>query len=387
MIDSPASARIKAFLSAQAWDAQALDAFLNDWNSYRPEERAAALSSPGARLLSQAIQRQILEERALLGLGENEAARKRLQSIMQFTQEIGLQDPAITDSPNSAADPSESAVDAAASPPAQSVGVTVEELAPGQANTPCTAGHTRPGPAYCRDSLVGNHPGPTLVVISAGKFTMGGSQPDEQPIREVTIAYPFALSTHEITVGDFELFCRETQRVCPPQPWSGTDYPVVNVTWHDAVAYTQWLSAKTGQRYRLPSEAEWEYAARAGTTTAYPFGDTASPADAVFSPGQPLSAPLPKTDRSIQVNAFHLHHMPGNVREWVADAWRAGYPGASADGVAYTTGSQDTAEFKVVRGGAYIDGPGALRSGARYKLPADTADAYTGFRVVRDINW
>lgn len=384
-IDSPASARIEAFLSAQAWDAQTLDAFISDWNSYSSGERFAALSSPSARLLRQAIQRQILEERALLGLGENEAARKRLQRILQFTQEVGLEDPAITASPKSAAGPPESAVAAAAIPPAQAVGATAEGLAPDQANTPCTAGLARPGPAYCRDSLPGNHPGPTLVVIDAGTFTMGGSQPDEQPAREVTIAYPFALSTHEITVGDFELFCRETQRVCPPQPWSGTDYPVVNVTWHDAVAYTQWLSAKTGQRYRLPSEAEWEYAARAGTTTAYPFGDTASPADAVFSPGQPLSAPLPKTDRSIQVNPFYLHHMAGNVREWVADAWRAGYPGAPADGVAYTTGSQDAAELKVVRGGAYIDGPGALRSGARYKLPANTADAYTGFRVLREI--
>ena len=163
----------------------------------------------------------------------------------------------------------------------------------------CKAELARQRKPYCRDIISGAGNGPTLVVIRPGKFTMGGKEPTEQPQHEVTISDPFALSVREITFAEYQQFCEATQQSCPKQPWVGNDYPIVNVSWNDAIAYTTWLSEQTGNSYRLPNEAEWEYAARAGTTSTYPFGDEILITDAVFSDRKQLSAPLPKTDRSI----------------------------------------------------------------------------------------
>jgi len=162
----------------------------------------------------------------------------------------------------------------------------------------------------------------------------------------------------------------------------GKDYPVVNVSWVDVQEYLKWLTEQTGNIYRLPSEAEWEYAARAGTKTTYPFGDEVLITDAVFSDRKQLSSPLPKTDRSINRNKFRLYHMMGNVREWVADNWQDNYSAATNDGSLYENGGQ----LRVVRGGSYNDNADALRSGAREKLTADTKDKFTGFRILQEIS-
>ena len=235
---------------------------------------------------------------------------------------------------------------------------------------------------YCRDVIDGVGNSPTMVVIAGKKFMMGGGKPHEQPTREVDINYPFALSVHEITNGEYKQFCDAAQRKCPQQPWEGKDYPVVNVSWHDAVAYTTWLTEKTGNKHRLPSEAEWEYAARAGTTSQYPFGDEVLITDAVFSDRKLLNSPIPVTDRSINRNKFRLYHMVGNVREWVTDTWHDGYNGAPNDGSAWN----DSGDDRVVRGGSYADNADALRSGARFKLQANVADSYTGFRILQELN-
>ena len=221
-----------------------------------------------------------------------------------------------------------------------------------------------------------------MVVLPAGKFIMGGEAAAEQPSREITIATPFAISVHEVTFNEFEQFCKATGHACPQQPWSGGDYPVVNITWQDAVSYTEWLTDKTGRKYRLPSEAEWEYAARAGTTTTYPSGDEILITDAVFSDRKTLTAPLPKTDRSINRNKFRLYHMLGNVREWIADSWHDDYSDAPGNSDARMTGGTD---LRVVRGGSYRDNATALRSGARDKLALDKADKLTGFRVIQEL--
>ena len=223
--------------------------------------------------------------------------------------------------------------------------------------------------------------GPTMVVIRNGKFTMGGKNSNEQPAHTVTISAPFAMSVHEISFADYENFCESTGSTCPKQPWSGKDYPVVNVTHSDATSYAAWLSNETGQAYRLPSEAEWEYAARAGTKTEYPFGDEILITNAVFSDRKKLSAPLPKSDRSINRNKFRLYHMVGNVREWVSDTWQDSYSGAPGDGSARI--DSGGSEY-VVRGGSYTDSAEALRSGARNK--SSTADNYTGFRVIQELS-
>ena len=202
----------------------------------------------------------------------------------------------------------------------------------------------------------------------------------EQPTHSVSIASHFAMSVHEISFGDYEIFCQSAKSPCPKQPWSGKDYPVVSVTHSEATAYADWLSQKTGQTYRLPSESEWEYAARAGTKTVYPFGDEILITNAVFSDKKKLSAPLPKSDRSINKNKFRLYHMVGNVREWVADTWSEGYSSAPDDGSAHIS----TTDEYVVRGGSYADSSEALRSGARDKL--SSADNYTGFRVLQELS-
>ena len=235
---------------------------------------------------------------------------------------------------------------------------------------------------YCRDIIGGIGNGPTMVIIPPGKFMMGGDRSDEQPRHNVVINHPFAMSVHEITYGEYQLFCKDTNKKCPAQPWAGNDYPVVNVSWQDAVDYTAWLSEKTGQHYRLPSESEWEYAARGGTQTIYPFGDTIDISYAVFSERKTLSSPLPKTDRTINRNKFRLYHIVGNVREWVADTWSGNYKGAPADGSARTDGDKT---MRIARGGSYQDNAEALRSAARQELPADTTDNYTGFRVIQDL--
>jgi formylglycine-generating enzyme required for sulfatase activity len=142
------------------------------------------------------------------------------------------------------------------------------------------------------------------------------------------------------------------------------------------------LTEKTGSKYRLPSEAEWEYAARAGTTTTYPSGDEILITDAVFSDRKTLTAPLPKTDRSINRNKFRLYHMLGNVREWIADSWHDNYSGAPGNSYARITGGTN---LRVVRGGSYQDDASALRSGARDKLASDNANKFTGFRVIQEL--
>jgi formylglycine-generating enzyme required for sulfatase activity len=157
--------------------------------------------------------------------------------------------------------------------------------------------------------------------------------------------------------------------------------PIVNVSWSEAVAYAEWLSGVTGARYRLPTEAEWEYAARGGATTTYPFGDELLPTHARFSFRQTEERPLAANDRSINRNDFRLYHMLGNVREWVADAWSDHYAGAPADGRAAPGGAGE----RVVRGGSYADGADALRVAARVRLGA-AGDRYTGFRLLRELD-
>jgi formylglycine-generating enzyme required for sulfatase activity len=191
------------------------------------------------------------------------------------------------------------------------------------------------------------------------------------------------MSVNEVSFAEFNAYCTAAGARCPENPWGGADYPVVLVSWNEAVAYTEWLSAQTGRRYRLPSEAEWEYAARARTTSQYPFGDIVTPIAARSSANGTVDSPLANGDRSVNRNDFRLYHMVGNVREWVADGWQADYAGAPGDGSARTAVSSTS---RVVRGGAYSDGARQLRSAARLSLEPTASDRMTGFRVVRELD-
>ena len=235
----------------------------------------------------------------------------------------------------------------------------------------------------CRDYLSSKIRAPKMAVIPAGTFVMGNAdRAEESPSLEVTILGPIGISTHEISHREFSLYCKNSAATCPANPHNDPQMPVVGITWQQATDYAAWLSERTGKHYRLPSEAEWEYSARAGTTTAFPFGDNLMVTQARFSTrNRAATTPLANTYQAINPNDFDLYHMVGNVREWVADTWQDNHDSTTASGLP-RTGSGP----KVVRGGSYADTIEFLRSSARQPLDGNAADQQTGFRVVLDFS-
>jgi formylglycine-generating enzyme required for sulfatase activity len=267
---------------------------------------------------------------------------------------------------------------AASSPPVPPDARTALSTSPEPCRTELI-GSRRP---LCHDVLASGEAGPELALIPSGAFDMGSNaSTPEGPVHHVTLRKPFAISVYEVSQAEFRPFCQSAGHSCAAQPWSGDDYPVVNASWNDAVAYVEWLSSVTGQHYRLPTESEWEYAARAGQTGLYPSGDSLSATDAWFALHQAPSRPAPR-NQQFNHNSFRLYHMVGNVREWVDDTWYGSFAGAPADGSARSTGQ---AGYHVVRGGSYVDNSSKLRLTTREGLPVATRDALTGFRVVREL--
>ena len=231
---------------------------------------------------------------------------------------------------------------------------------------------------------------PEMIVVPAGAFTMGSPateknrHDDESPQHEVTIAKPFAVSKFEATFADW-VACVSVGG-CPRTSDSGFGRglkPVINVTWDNAQQYVAWFSKMTGQRYRLLTEAEWEYAARAGTMTAYFWGDEIGTGHAnCASCGSQWDNSGPAPVGSFKPNAFGLHDMHGNVWEWVKDCYHDNYNGAPADGSAWTTGDCDR---RVLRGGSWSPSPQTLRSAGRLSNPPDIRFYNLGFRVARTL--
>lgn len=235
----------------------------------------------------------------------------------------------------------------------------------------------------CHDELSSGGNGPELALVPAGSFDMGSTvAATEEPVHRVNIAQPFGISVYEVSQGEFMVFCERTGRDCAAQPWSGDDYPAVNVSWNDARSYVEWLSGVTRARYRLPTEAEWEYAARAGQSGLFPSGDALSPTDAWFSINGTATAPARRSQK-FNHNAFRLVHTVGNVREWVEDGWTRNFAGAPGDGTARS--SPAGAGLRVARGGSYVDSAAKLRLSVREALPEGTRDSLTGFRIVREL--
>jgi formylglycine-generating enzyme required for sulfatase activity len=198
---------------------------------------------------------------------------------------------------------------------------------------------------------------PELVVIPAGPFMVGSPQGeeerfDERPQHRVTIGQRFAIGRYPVTFNEYDRFC-EAKRRKPPEDkgWGRGRRPVINVSWNDAQAYIAWLSQETGRTYRLPSEAEWEYACRAGTTTRYSFGDMITPENANH-----LDSGLSRTSEvgAYPANPWGLHDMHGNVWEWAEDDWHENYRGAPADGSAWKdAGAGRNPRRCVLRGGSW----------------------------------
>lgn len=247
---------------------------------------------------------------------------------------------------------------------------------------------SRPAQAVVRDRLRSGGDGPEMVVIPAGKFRRGDlhadGDADELPQHEVTIARPFAISRYPITFEDYDLYAGRSGRPKPAadEDWGRGRRPVVSINWYEATAYVEWLSQQTGRNYRLPTNAEFEYAARGGRETRFPWGDSLGRDNAACGG----CGSLWDSDRSAPVgrfppNGFGLYDMSGNVWQWVQDCWDADYKSAPADGSAYTTGSY--CDKKVVRAGSWSSPVREARVANRWRDFTVRPSDDTGFRVVR----
>jgi len=264
---------------------------------------------------------------------------------------------------------------------------------------------------------------PEMVIIPSGSFEMGAplfeGGDDETPIHEVRIARPAAVGKYEVTRREFRAFVTETNYADANEckiwakvglerhAWEDSSFktwrnpgfpqteqdPVVCVSWVDAKAYAQWLSGKTGKHYRLPSEAEWEYAARGDTSSMFFFGpEKRELCD--YGNGVDISSEFKWQNKlcndgygartapvgSFRPNAFGVYDTIGNVWEWVEDCWHATYAGAPADGGAWVEGD---CKSRVIRGGSWLNDARFLRSAHRNTLYYEYRRSNTGFRVAR----
>jgi formylglycine-generating enzyme required for sulfatase activity len=254
--------------------------------------------------------------------------------------------------------------------------------------------------------------GPEMVVVPAGKFMMGSpdKEPDRRPLEgprhEVTFTRPFAVGRFAVTRGQFAAFVKATGYKTNDgwrKPGFNQDdsHPVVGITSDDAIAYAAWLDEIMGHRYRLLSEAEWEYAARAGTTTPFWWGSSITLAQANYggmlqemnvllrfflrlllrdlSKGEYRNSTTPVG--SFQPNPWGLYNVHGNVLEWCEDTWHADYNGAPTDGSAWILGNTESG--RVVRGGSWYDSPFRPRAACRTRRTGPNID--TGFRLARTL--
>jgi formylglycine-generating enzyme required for sulfatase activity len=236
-----------------------------------------------------------------------------------------------------------------------------------------------------RDALGGGGRGPLMLELPAGSYLMGSAGNsmifEERPQHRVELA-SFSIGKYEVSFAEYGRFARATGRRLPhDEKWGRDDRPVINVTWNDARAYTRWLSKQTGHQYRLPNEAEWEYAARAGTTTDYWWDPAANTAMAnCFNCGSEWDGNSSAPVGSFPANSLGLHDTAGNVQEWTEDCYHPSYQGAPADGSAR---QRPGCTQRVTRGGGYTSPVDSLRSNKRGYYNQDTRIDNLGFRVVR----
>ena len=239
---------------------------------------------------------------------------------------------------------------------------------------------------------------PELVVVPSGSFMMGSPSHEERrdenegPVHRVRIGQPFAVGVYEVTFAEWDA-CVAGGGCGGYRPddegWGRGRRPVVNVSRQDAESYVSWLSLRTGERYRLPNESEWEYAARAGTTGPFHTGSAISTDQANYDGNYVYGSGRKGVFRrqtvavgSFGANAFGLHDVHGNVREWVQDCWNGSYAGAPGDGSAWESGNCSS---RVLRGGSWDDFPRNLRSAFRVRYLSGNRNYLLGFRVVRTL--
>jgi formylglycine-generating enzyme required for sulfatase activity/serine/threonine protein phosphatase PrpC len=238
-----------------------------------------------------------------------------------------------------------------------------------------------------RDSLKMGGRGPAMIKVPAGTYRMGGASSiiaaDEVPRHEVTIK-SFIVGVYEVTFAEYYKFAAATGRKKPDSKgWDVSNHPVIDVSWDDAHAYTRWLSQQTGKNYRLLSEAEWEYAARAGSTTPFWWGSQPGTGNAhCFDCKSEYSLSKPAKIGTYKPNPFGLYDTAGNVFEWVHDCYHRNYKDAPTDGSVWEGGDCDV---RIVRGGAYRSPANSMRVENREKFKSDKGQYNVGFRVARDL--
>ena len=259
-------------------------------------------------------------------------------------------------------------------------------------------------PVAFREPLGVGGEGPQLCVIPAGSFEMGspatefGHRPEEAPVHYVAFQRPFALGRFAVTADEFAAFARDTgYRFRSDLVTAQGRFPVMNLRIADAKRYCDWLSERTGHAYRLPTEAEWEYACRAGTSTPFHFGDSVTCREVHFNASFPYNearekkrwflprcVPMPTALEvgSKPGNTWGLHEMHGNVWEFTLNPWTASHLGAHRDG---TVADSRYRDWVVVKGGSWFDAAVLARSAARRPRLRDEMDVNLGFRVLREI--
>jgi formylglycine-generating enzyme required for sulfatase activity len=262
-------------------------------------------------------------------------------------------------------------------PPPKAPEPVVAALDPKRASVPLSAAEERA--LKPKDSFKECAQCPEMVVVPSGSFTMGSYEADsEKPPHKVAIERPFAVGKYEVT--GFEWGACFAEGGCEDD--AKGRHPVVNVSWHDAKAFAAWLSRKTGKRYRLLSEAEWEYVARAGTKSRFAFGNAIKKNQAQFRAGELGERWGTVEVGSFPANRFGLHDLHGHVYEWVEDTWYPNYQGAPIDGSVWQGGDQSK---RVMRGGAWNDVAAHVRSSYRHYGAPDGRHINVGFRIARTL--
>ena len=253
---------------------------------------------------------------------------------------------------------------------------------------------------HFHDALADGSDAPELTVIPAGTFEYGAAPQEvaptqEKPRRSALIEHSFALGTYPVTTAEFETYARATGwRPRAELVWLAGRKPAINVRQTEARDYCVWLSAQTGQRYRLPTELEWEYACRAGAASAYPNGDRIGPDEALYNASLGYDATRPRRPRLLSrcfvrcgaqdvgrypANRWGLHDMAGNVWEFTASPWtrdHASLPERPLPG---------RPQAVVTKGGSWLDGPEDCRAAARRRRLENELDINLGFRIVREL--
>jgi formylglycine-generating enzyme required for sulfatase activity len=259
--------------------------------------------------------------------------------------------------------------------------------------TPVTDPPPPPAPKPEAPKPVSTKPGDTfrdcdgcveMVVVPAGTFPMGSASEFENPIHTVKIEKPFAIAKHEVTFEEWDRCVDEGGCKHKPEDrdWGRSNRPVINVSWMDAKEFAAWMSQKTGQTYRLPSEAEWEYAARGGVNTPYWWGRDIGTRQANCRDCKVENTQQTLPVGSFKANPFGLHDTAGNAAEWVEDCWNDNYRGAPNNGKAWETGQ---CRLRVLRGGAFDSQARYLRSQSRFRYDSDVRFSANGFRVLREL--